>query len=52
MTRPNVLFIMADQYRHDYMGCAGATFVQTTRDNEWVWFGHGYSWWEWATGNE
>lgn len=26
---PNVLFIMADQFRHDYMGCAGAGFVKT-----------------------
>ncbi|MBN1671048.1 MAG: sulfatase-like hydrolase/transferase [Kiritimatiellae bacterium] len=29
MDRPNVLFIMADQYRHDYLGCAGAEFVRT-----------------------
>ena len=27
--RPNVLFIMADQFRHDWMGCAGADFVRT-----------------------
>ncbi|HUT19565.1 MAG TPA: sulfatase-like hydrolase/transferase [Anaerolineae bacterium] len=27
--RPNVLFLMADQYRHDYLGCAGAGFVRT-----------------------
>ena len=27
--RPNILFIMADQYRHDYLGCAGAGFVRT-----------------------
>lgn len=27
--QPNVLFIMADQHRHDYLGCAGATFVRT-----------------------
>ncbi len=26
---PNVLFIMADQFRHDYMSCAGADFVET-----------------------
>jgi arylsulfatase len=25
----NVLVIMADQFRHDYMGCAGADFVHT-----------------------
>ncbi len=27
--RPNVLFVMADQFRHDYLGCAGAPFVRT-----------------------
>jgi len=27
--RPNVLFIMSDQHRHDYMGCAGADFLRT-----------------------
>jgi choline-sulfatase len=27
--RPNVLFIMSDQHRFDYLGCAGADFVQT-----------------------
>ncbi len=27
--RPNVLFLMADQYRHDYLGCAGAGYVRT-----------------------
>lgn len=27
--RPNILFIMADQFRVDYMGCAGAGFVRT-----------------------
>jgi len=27
--RPNVLFIMADQFRHDYLGCAGGDFVRT-----------------------
>jgi len=26
---PNILFIMADQYRHDYLGSAGATFLRT-----------------------
>ena len=28
-TRPNLLFIMADQFRHDFLGCAGADFVPT-----------------------
>ena len=27
--KPNLLFIMADQYRHDYLGAAGAYFLQT-----------------------
>lgn len=27
--RPNILLIMADQYRHDYLGCAGADFLNT-----------------------
>ncbi len=27
--RPNVLFIMADQFRYDFMGCAGASFIDT-----------------------
>ncbi|MBD3240624.1 MAG: sulfatase-like hydrolase/transferase, partial [Chitinivibrionales bacterium] len=27
--KPNILFIMADQFRHDYMGCAGAAWVDT-----------------------
>ncbi len=27
--RPNVLFIMSDQHRHDYMGAAGASFLRT-----------------------
>jgi arylsulfatase len=27
--KPNVLFILADQYRFDYMGCMGADFVRT-----------------------
>jgi len=29
MTKPNVLFIMADQLRADYLGCYGATWVDT-----------------------
>ena len=28
-TRPNLLFIMADQYRHEYLGCAGADWMRT-----------------------
>ncbi len=27
--RPNLLFICADQYRDDFLGCAGADFVRT-----------------------
>lgn len=27
--RPNILFIMDDQHRWDYLGCAGASFVST-----------------------
>jgi len=27
--RPNILFIMADQWRYDYLGCAGADFIRT-----------------------
>jgi choline-sulfatase len=27
--RPNVLFLMADQFRYDYLGCAGAHHVRT-----------------------
>ena len=27
--RPNILFIMSDQHRHDYVGCAGAKFIRT-----------------------
>jgi arylsulfatase A-like enzyme len=27
--RSNILFIMADQHRHDYMKCAGAEFMRT-----------------------
>ncbi|HIA70095.1 TPA: hypothetical protein EYN98_29430 [Candidatus Poribacteria bacterium] len=26
---PNILFIMADQYRFDYLNCAGAEFIKT-----------------------
>jgi len=26
---PNILLIMSDQHRHDYMGCAGASFMHT-----------------------
>ena len=29
MSRPNLLFIMDDQHRHDYLGSAGAYFLQT-----------------------
>ena len=29
MNRPNILFIVDDQHRHDYVGCAGASFVST-----------------------
>jgi len=28
-SRPNVLVVMADQHRFDYLGCAGAGFVRT-----------------------
>ena len=28
-TRPNLLFIMADQLRPDFLGCYGADFVET-----------------------
>jgi len=28
-TRPNILFIMSDQHRHDYMRCAGSEFINT-----------------------
>ncbi len=27
--KPNILFIMDDQHRFDYMGCMGAGFVRT-----------------------
>lgn len=27
--KPNILFIMTDQFRFDYLGCAGADFVNT-----------------------
>ena len=29
MTQPNILLIMDDQHRFDYLGCAGAEFVRT-----------------------
>ena len=29
MSKPNLLFIMDDQHRHDYLGSAGAYFLQT-----------------------
>ena len=29
MPRPNILFIMDDQHRHDYLGAAGADFLRT-----------------------
>ena len=28
-SRPNILFIMDDQHRHDYLGSAGASFLRT-----------------------
>lgn len=28
-TKPNILFILDDQHRFDYLGCAGANFVRT-----------------------
>ena len=28
-TKPNILFILDDQHRFDYLGCAGADFVRT-----------------------
>ena len=27
--RPNILFIFADQHRHDAMGCAGNPLIET-----------------------
>ena len=27
--RPNIVFIFADQHRHDALGCAGNTLIQT-----------------------
>ena len=27
--KPNILFIMADQHRYDYLNCAGADFLRT-----------------------
>jgi len=32
-TRPNLLIIMDDQHRYDYLGCAGADFVRTVGFN-------------------
>lgn len=32
--RPNVLLLMADQWRFDYLGCAGATWVKTPNIDE------------------
>ena len=29
MSQPNLLFIMPDQLRHDFLSCYGATFIQT-----------------------
>ena len=29
MTHPNILFVFSDQHRHDVMGCAGHSVVQT-----------------------
>ena len=29
MDRPNLLFIMPDQLRHDFLGCYGADFLST-----------------------
>lgn len=29
MDRPNILFIMDDQHRYDFLGCDGASFVET-----------------------
>ena len=26
---PNILFVMDDQHRYDYLGCAGADFIRT-----------------------
>lgn len=26
---PNILFLMDDQHRHDWLGCAGANFLRT-----------------------
>ena len=33
MSKPNLLFIMDDQHRHDYLGSAGAYFLQTPNLN-------------------
>jgi len=29
MRQPNILLIMTDQWRHDFLGCVGADFLQT-----------------------
>ena len=29
MNRPNIVFIMPDQLRHDFLSCYGATFIDT-----------------------
>jgi len=29
MNAPNIVFILADQLRHDFLGCYGAGFVDT-----------------------
>ena len=41
---PNILMIMADQWRWDYVGCAGADFVNTPAVDrlagQGLWFSH------------
>jgi len=34
MPHPNILFIMDDQHRHDYLGAAGASFINTPNLDE------------------
>ena len=29
MSKPNIIFIFADQHRHDALGCAGNEIIQT-----------------------
>ena len=29
MSKPNILFLMPDQLRHDFLSCYGATFIDT-----------------------